>query len=310
MLSHSWCTRLYKIFRVVNGPEDRNALQEDLGRLSEWSEIWQMKFNVDKCKVMHLGPKNMHWNYSMGGRHLKEATEEKDLGVIITNDLKVEAQCSAACIKANRMLGLIRRTIVNKRHTILTTLYKSLVRPHLEYSTAAWSPHYVKDREMLERVQRRFTRMVPGLGDLEYGERLGVLGLMTLEERRNRSDMVEMYKVLKDIVCHTKGNILRIEWKWQDQRKFVEDCQESYPDGHQEVLLFSESHQPMECSWWEGGYSKNGWCLQEETTWGLRKEDGSPYGSLTRMTQRPKATYTWIAPLRGLLLRAWWPNQV
>ena len=58
-----------KIFRVVNGPEDRNALQEDLRRLSDWSETWQMKFNVDKCKVMHLGPRNMHWNYSMGGRH-------------------------------------------------------------------------------------------------------------------------------------------------------------------------------------------------------------------------------------------------
>ena len=224
-----------KIFRVVNGPEDRNALQEDLGRLSEWSEIWQMKFNVDKCKVMHLGPKNMHWNYSMGGRHLKEATEEKDLGVIITNDLKVEAQCSAACIKANRMLGLIRRTVVNKRRTILTTLYKSLVRPHLEYSTAAWSPHYVKDREMLERVQRRFTRMVPGLGELEYGERLGVLGLMTLEERRNRSDMVEMYKVLKGLSAipretffelngsgRTRGNSLKIVKKviQTDIRKF------------------------------------------------------------------------------------------
>ena len=52
---------------------------------------------------------------------------------------------------------------------------------------------------MLERVQHRFTRMVPGLGDLEYGERLGVLGLLTLEERRNRSDMVEMYRVLKGL---------------------------------------------------------------------------------------------------------------
>ena len=137
-----------RIFRVVNSPEDRNALQEDLRRLSDWSEVWQMKFNVDKCKVMHLGPRNMLWNYSMGGRHLKEVREERDLGVIITNDLKVEAQCSAACVKANRMLGLLKRTLVNKSPTILTTLYKSLVRPHLEYSTAAWSPHYVKDREM------------------------------------------------------------------------------------------------------------------------------------------------------------------
>ena len=74
----------------------------------------------------------MHWNYSMGGRHPKKVTEEKDLGVIITNDLKMEAQCSAACVKANRMLGLIKRTLVNKRRAILTTLYKKLVIPHLE----------------------------------------------------------------------------------------------------------------------------------------------------------------------------------
>ena len=65
----------------------------------------------------------------------------------------------AACVKANRMLGLIKRTIVNRSPKVLTNLYKSLVRPHLEFSTVVWSPHYVKAREMLEKVQRRFTRM-------------------------------------------------------------------------------------------------------------------------------------------------------
>ena len=155
--------------------------------------------------------------------------------MIITADLKVEAQCSAACIKANRMLGLIKRTLVNRSPAILTTLYKSLVRPHLEYSTAVWSPHYVKDREMLEKVQRRFTRMVPGLGDLGYEERLGVLGLMTLEERRNRSDMVEMFRVLKGLSAipvetflelngngRTRGNLMKIVKKvvQTDIRKF------------------------------------------------------------------------------------------
>ena len=131
------------------------------------------------------------------------------------------------------------------------------------------TPKNVKDREMLERVQRRFTRMVPGLGDLEYGERLGVLGLMTLEERRTDLIWWRCTRFSRDCLPY-QGKHLRIEWKWQDQRKFVEDCQESYPDGHQEVLLFSESHQPMECSWWEGGCSRNGWGLQEEITRGLR----------------------------------------
>ena len=83
----------------------------------------------------------------------------------------------------------------------MTRLYKSLVRPHLEYCASAWSPHYVKDRELLERVQRRFSRMVPGLRGLEYEERLG---LMTLEERSNRADLIELFKISKT-VCHTIG---------------------------------------------------------------------------------------------------------
>ena len=69
-------------------------------------------------------------------------------------------------------------------------LYKSLVRPHLEYCTAAWSPHYVKDKELLERIQRRFTRMIPELKGLSYSDRLKALKLWTLEERRIRADLV------------------------------------------------------------------------------------------------------------------------
>ena len=76
-------------------------------------------------------------------------------------------------------------------------LYKSLVRPHLEYCTAAWSPHYVKDKELLEHIQRRFTRMIPALNGLSYSERLKALKLWTLEERRIRADLIEVYKMLK-----------------------------------------------------------------------------------------------------------------
>ena len=82
-----------KIFGVVNDVEDRKRLQEDLRRLVDWSERWQMSFNVDKCKVMHLGKKNSEWNYVMNKQRLKVVVQEKDLGVIITKDLKVSAQC-------------------------------------------------------------------------------------------------------------------------------------------------------------------------------------------------------------------------
>ena len=188
-----------KVFGVVNGIEDRNRLQADLRRLVEWSDKWQMKFNVGKCKVMHLGSGNLEWNYVMNKQRLKVVREEKDLGVMITDDLKVSVQCGAACGKASRMLGMMNRVIKSRDPGVLVRLYKSLVRPHLEYCTAAWSPHYEKDKEMLERVQRRFTRMIPGLRNKDYEERLRCLGLMTLEERRHRSDLVEMFKISRKL---------------------------------------------------------------------------------------------------------------
>jgi len=76
-------------------------------------------------------------------------------------------------------------------------LYKSLVRPHLKYCVSAWSPHYLKDKELLERVQLRFTRMFKDLRQRNYDERLKSLNLWTLEEKRNRQDLTEVLKMYK-----------------------------------------------------------------------------------------------------------------
>jgi len=92
---------------------------------------------------------------------------------------------------------MINRSIQYKSKSVLLCLYKTLVRPHLEYCTQIWSPHYSRDKQLLEKVQHRFTRMVPGMKVLPYKERLRQLGLWTIEERRNRADLIEMFKMLK-----------------------------------------------------------------------------------------------------------------
>ena len=80
----------------------------------------------------------------------------------------------------------------------MVRLYKSVVRPLLEYCVQAWSPHCSKDKILIERVQHRFTRMVlPGLKFETYGERLPILKLWSLEERRNRADLLELFKIYK-----------------------------------------------------------------------------------------------------------------
>ena len=121
----------------------------------------------------------------MGTHILDVVNKEKDLGVCITNNLKSARQCQLAYSKANEVLGLIARTIPYKDTDVLLKLYKTLVRPHLVYCVSAWSPHYDKDKSLglLERVKHRFTRMVPGLKNMPYQQRLEHLGLWSLEER-------------------------------------------------------------------------------------------------------------------------------
>ena len=184
-----------KIFGRVRGYEDSLKLQRDLDRLLGWAEEWQMAFNIKKCKVMHVG-KNVHaYEYKMLAHCLEEVQVEKDLGVLISADLKVSPQCISACAKANKVLGMINRAIVNKTPEIMVQLYKTLVRPHLEYCSSAWSPHYQKDKELIERVQHRFTRMVPAVRGNTYPVRLRKLNLWSLEERRNRADLIEVYRI-------------------------------------------------------------------------------------------------------------------
>ena len=102
---------------------------------------------------MHIGKQNPNYVYSMGGALLQVVKEEKDLGLWITSDLKVSRQCNQAYCRANRMLGLINRTILNKSANIMLRLYKSLVRPLVEYCTVAWSPGYNKDKATLRKFR-------------------------------------------------------------------------------------------------------------------------------------------------------------
>jgi len=123
--------------------------------------------------------------------------------VVVSSSLKTAANCKEAYTKANRTLParphIISRTIKYRNSTLLINLYKSLVRPHLDYCSSAWSPHYNKDKSLLERVQHRFIRLFPHLRKLSYEERLNHLGLWTLEERRNRAALIEVFKVIKGL---------------------------------------------------------------------------------------------------------------
>src|SRR6267154_1089373 len=103
-----------KLFRCVSDPGGVDMLKDDLRSLNQWSEDWQIPFNADKCKVMHFGANNKKETYSINNIVLNEAKEERDLGIIVQNNLKVSEQCSKVVKTANRVLCMISRTFQNK----------------------------------------------------------------------------------------------------------------------------------------------------------------------------------------------------
>ena len=112
-----------------------------------------MLFNLDKCKILHVGKNNIEHQYSMIGNHLDNFSEEKDLGITVRESFKSNKQCNIAAAKANRILGIIKKTFSSRDPVMLTKLYKALVRPHLEYCIQAWNPYLQRDIDTLEKVR-------------------------------------------------------------------------------------------------------------------------------------------------------------
>ena len=185
----------------INANDDTavKQLQDDLNRIGDWSQTWQMPFNLDKCKVMHVGNRNKKAKYELLGKQLDVCNEEKDLGVIITNDLKSSRQCIEVEKRAQKILGYIKRQFTTKNEKTILTLYNALVRPHLEYAVQFWSPSMRKDIERLEKVQARATKLIPSVRHLSYERRLEKLNLYSLEKRRIRGQLIETFKMLKGI---------------------------------------------------------------------------------------------------------------
>jgi len=107
-----------KIFSRIEDDNDRKAeaLQDDLSKLITWSEKWQMLFNTRKCKVMHVGKTQKQFPYYMNSQQLEEVIQEKDPGILISNDLKVSQQCQAGCSQLDTGVNSTHGQLDTTRH--------------------------------------------------------------------------------------------------------------------------------------------------------------------------------------------------
>ena len=138
---------------------------------------------------------------------------EKDLGIIISNDLKWDQQIAKATRTAQFALSQIRNTFTCHEPEIIRPLYLALIRPHLEYAVAVWNPHLVQDCNKLEKLQRRATKLCPNLIKKSYEERLKHFQITTLKTRRERGDLIQFYKIVHGLK----------EVKWVKELKCLEN---------------------------------------------------------------------------------------
>lgn len=186
-----------KLGHVIKTENDSYVLQKSLNNLLEWASTWCMEFNVKKCKVMHVGRKNNKFEYCMNGVNLSKVSHEKDIGIIINNDLKPSIQCAEASRRASAVLGQISRSFLYRDRQTFLKLYMQFVRCHLEFAGPAWCPWNQHDIEILEKVQIRAINMISGLKGQTYQEKLKELGIQSLVERRTRTDLIQTFKILK-----------------------------------------------------------------------------------------------------------------
>ena len=196
-----------KLYTTLNVSDaDCSILQHKLDNVFSWAQTWQMTISYKKCDTMfiHSGRKDHNDSskpaFTIGGNTVPTTNCVRDLGVLIDNNLNFHEHITKIVSQAFVRANLIHKCFLSKDTCTLTRAFSTYVRPLLEYASVSWSPHYISDIKLLESVQRKFTKRLPGYSSLRYQDRLRQLNIESLELRRLRTDLLYTYKILFGLV--------------------------------------------------------------------------------------------------------------
>ena len=205
-----------KVSKEIETEKDCESLQADTNKLYRWTSDNLMEFNTTKFAVLKIGPncdlKNIKYTNPVG-EEIPEIDLAKDLGVYFNSSGDFTDHIKIKVSKSKQIGGYIMRTFLSRKPEIMITLLKSLVLPIIDYSSVVWNPHTFQDIATIESVQRNYTSKLEGMSDINYYQRLKSLKLYSSERRRDRYNILYIFKII-----HCKVPNPGISFKWSPRR--------------------------------------------------------------------------------------------
>ena len=195
-----------RVSRSIADPSlDCSALQSDLASIYSWAEDVNMNmiFNSEKFESLRFWPRvsKPEFSYtSPNGSIIEEKTHLRDLGIEMSNDLTFKTHIENIVCSANKLIGWALRSFRRRSQKVMMTIWRSLVQSKLDYCSQIWSPSDQSSITKLENIARHFTAQVDGLQELDYWERLSTLNLYSQERRRERYQVIFLWKVAEGLV--------------------------------------------------------------------------------------------------------------
>ena len=195
-----------RVTSTISNPSDAEYFQTELdNKIYPWGPTNNMSLNGEKFEHLHVGNNLRQLKNSYtdpAGNLIEEKKEIRDLGVIITNDLTWSKHIKEVVSKARVMTAWVHRTFSTRDRAPMITMWNSQIRPILDNCSPLWSPcpKDLGNIDLLENIQRAFTRCINGMEGLNYGQRLKKLGMYSIQRRHERYKIIYTYKIKEGLV--------------------------------------------------------------------------------------------------------------
>lgn len=202
-----------KVYSCISNVNHCKELQSDLDLIYRWADTNNMFFNAQKFHFISFSSPptliNDHPSYlDPSNNIISPSSTVLDLGVYISSDCTFEAHINNIVKRCTQLSGWVMRTFKSRDNVTMLTLFKSLILSRLDYCSQLWSPHLVKHVNLIEKVQRNFTKHIRGMHELPYHERLSALKLYSLQRRRERYSIIYIWKIIEGLAPNFTNPII------------------------------------------------------------------------------------------------------